>query len=130
MSFFLTLDFWLWTAAILLAIAYAMAGAMKLTRPIPVLAQMMKWPGDYPPAFVRAIGAVDLLGGLGLVLPVLTGVLVWLSPLAAICLVVLQGLAIGFHAMRREWQVLPVNSVLMMLALFVAWGRFGLFVTV
>ena len=100
---------------------------MKATRPIPVLAQMMKWPGDYPAPFVRFIGTVDVLGGLGLVLPLLTGVLVWLSPLAALCLVLLQLLAIGFHLKRGELQVLPMNVVLLLLAAFVAWGRFSLF---
>jgi hypothetical protein len=127
MSFLSSLDFWLWAAAAVLAALYVMAGVMKATRPIPMLAQMIKWPGDVPAPFVRLIGAVDLLGGLGLILPLLTGVLVWLSPLAALCLVLLQLLAIGFHLSRGETQVLPMNVVLLLLAAFVASGRFSLF---
>jgi len=68
-----------------------------------------------------------MLGGLGLVLPLLTGVLVWLAPLAALCLVLLQLLAIGFHIRRGETQILPMNVVLLLLAAFIAWGRFSLF---
>lgn len=127
MSFLTTLDFWLWAAAIVLALFYLLAGVMKLTRPIPALAQMWKWPGDYPAPFVRFVGAIDLLGGLGIVLPLATGILVWLSALAAICLVVLQVLAIGFHLMRGEGKVVPLNVVLLLLAIFVAWGRWSLF---
>ncbi|MEO6395376.1 MAG: DoxX family protein [Devosia sp.] len=118
-----SLNFWLWAAAALLCFAYVMAGFMKATRPIPALAEMMKWPGDYPPRFTRFIGMVDLLGGIGIVLPLATGILAWLSPVAAICLVVLQVLAIGFHLKRGETQVVPANIVLLLLAAFVAWGR-------
>jgi len=121
-----SLDFWLWAGAALLALVYLASGLMKATRPIPVLAQMMRWPGDYPAPFVRFIGIVDVLGGLGLVLPLASGILVWLSPVAALCLVLLQVLAIGFHLMRREAVILPVNVLLLVLALFVAWGRLPL----
>lgn len=127
MQFLTSLDFWLWVATALLGCAYLAAGIMKSTRPIPALAATIKWPGDYPPAFTRFIGAVDLLGGLGIVLPVLTGILAWLSPLAAIGLVVLQVLAVGFHLRRGEMQIVPANFVLLALAVFVAWGRWSLF---
>lgn len=126
MPFVTSLDFWLWAVAALLACLYLASGVMKATRPIPALAQMMRWPGDYPEPFVRFIGAVDILGGLGLILPLATGIVVWLSPVAAICLVLLQVLAFGFHLMRRETVVLPVNLLLLALALFVAWGRLPL----
>lgn len=127
MLFLMSLDFWLWAAAVLLCAAYLMAGFMKATRPIPVLAGMMKWPGDYPAGFTRFIGAIDILGGLGLVLPLATGILAWLTPVAAICLVILQVLAIGFHAMRGESQIIPANVVLLALAGFIVWGRISMF---
>jgi uncharacterized membrane protein YphA (DoxX/SURF4 family) len=126
MELLTSLNLWLWVAAGLLAFAYVMSGIMKSTRPIPALAEMMKWPADYPPGFTRFIGLVDILGGVGIVLPLATGVLAWLSPVAAICLVVLQVLAIGFHLRRGETQILPANIVLLVLAAFVAWGRAGL----
>ena len=58
-----------WVAQVLLALVFAFIGFSKLTTPIPELATMMKWPGEYPPYFVRLIGAIDLLGGIGLLLP-------------------------------------------------------------
>src|ERR1044071_6922909 len=97
-----TLNFWLWAAQVVLAILFGMAGVMKTFRPIPDLAKMMKWPGDVPPALTRFVGIVEILGPLGLVLPMLTGILPWLTPLAAIGLAIIQVLAIGFHAQRGE----------------------------
>jgi hypothetical protein len=123
-----TLNFWLWVAAGALCLAYSAAGIMKTTRPIPALAAAIRWPGDVPAPFVRTIGMLDLLGGLGVVLPIATGIATWLTPLAAACLCVLQLLAIGFHASRGETrQTLPINLVLLALSALVLWGRFPLF---
>lgn len=123
MQFLTSLDFWLWAIAGLLAALYVMIGVMKTTRPIPALAGMMKWPGDYP-RLVRFVGASELAGALGLVLPLATGILAFLTPVAAICLALVQVLAIGFHAVRGETkQTLGMNLVLLALAAFVAWGR-------
>ncbi|WP_423068778.1 DoxX family protein [Devosia sp. CN2-171] len=128
MDFLTSLDFWLWAAAIIAGLLYLMAGFMKLTRPIPDLAKMMKWPGDHTPGFVRSIGAVDAAAGLGLILPLATGILTFLTPLAALGSVVLQILALGFHQRRGDGtMVLPMNLVLLVLPAFVLWGRWGLF---
>lgn len=126
MDFLTSLDFWLWAAAAVLAVLYLMAGGMKATQPIDKLAAQMKWPADYP-RLTRFVGVSEVLGAIGLILPLATGILAWLTPLAAIALVVVQVLAIGFHLMRKEAQIVPFNIVLLALAAFVAWGRWGLF---
>ena len=126
MDILMSLNFWLWAAAGLLAVLYLMAGGMKATQPIDKLAGQMKWPADYP-RLTRFVGWSEVLGAAGLILPLLTGILAWLTPLAALCLVAVQVLAIGFHLVRREPQILPVNVVLVALAAFVAWGRLSLF---
>jgi uncharacterized membrane protein YphA (DoxX/SURF4 family) len=125
MDFLTSLNFWLWAAAGLLAVLYLMAGGMKASQPIEKLAGQMKWPADYP-RLTRFVGVSEVLGAIGLILPLATGILAWLTPLAALCLVVVQVLAIGFHLMRKEPQIVPFNIVLLALAAFVAWGRLGL----
>src|SRR5262245_22830625 len=80
----------LWTVQVLLAIAFGMAGVMKATQPIEVLAAQMVWPGDVPSALVRFIGVSELLGGIGLVLPAATRIQPRLTPLAAVGLVVVM----------------------------------------
>jgi hypothetical protein len=58
---------------------------------------------------------------------VLTGILVWLAPLAAAGLSLIQILAIGFHGRRGETaKTLPMNLILLGLSLFVLWARRGL----
>lgn len=124
---FATLEFWVWVASALLVLAYGMAGVMKAFRPIPDLAKMMVWPGDVSPGLVRFVGAVEIAGALGVILPVLTGILSWLTPLAAIGFSLVQVLAVGFHARRGETaKSLPVNLILLALSLFVLWARRGL----
>ena len=83
----------------------------------------MGWPGDLPPALVRFIGASELAGALGLVLPSATRIRPLLTPLAAMGLVIVMLLAALFHISRGEWLALPINAVLGGLAAFVAWGR-------
>jgi uncharacterized membrane protein YphA (DoxX/SURF4 family) len=126
MDLLTSLNFWLWVAAALLATAYLMTGLMKASQPIPALAKTMRWPADHP-RLTRFVGVAEVLGAIGLILPLATNILAWLSPVAAICLVAVQVLAIGFHVMRKEPQVLPINVVLLLLAAFVAWGRLSLF---
>lgn len=127
MDFLFSLDFWLWVAATVAALFYLLAAYWKVLMPIPQLAGMMKWPGDVAPGFVRGIGLVDLAAGLGMVLPLATGILTFLTPLAALGSVVLQVLAIGFHGRRGETkQTLGLNIVLLVLSAFVLWGRRGL----
>ena len=125
---FTTLEFWVWVATALLFVLYGIAGTMKTFFPIPRLATMLGWPGDLPVWVVRLVGIAEIAGPLGLVLPVLTGILPWLTPLAALGLAIIQVLAIGFHARRHESaKTLPLNLALLALSLFVLWGRWSLF---
>jgi DoxX-like family len=75
------------------------------------------------PIFVRTLGTLEVLGAIGLVLPWLTGIKPRLTVAAALCLIVLQVLAIGLHVSRGEFGALGLNAVLIALAAFVFWGR-------
>jgi hypothetical protein len=122
------LEIALWIAQIILAAMFAFAGFLKTTQPIAQLAKMMAWASDSPVALVRFIGVVELAGALGMILPILTGILPWLTPLAAIGFLIIQILAIGMHARRGETaKTVALNLVLLALSVFVAWGRWPLF---
>ncbi len=113
----------LWVAQVLLAIAYGLAGFAKTTTPIAELVTQMGWVQDWSPTMVRFIGAAELAGAAGLILPAVTRILPWLTPLAALGLCVIQIVAMPVHISRGEFGVLPINLVLLTLALFVIWGR-------
>lgn len=118
----------LWIAQGLLAVLYGMVGMMKAFMPAKVRANpQMTWAHDQPDAFIRFVGTSELLGAVGLILPLATGILPWLTPLAGVGLALIQVLAIfTVHLPKKEFQVLPVNVVLLVLSVFVAYGRFAL----
>jgi len=117
----------LWVVQGLLAVMYAGAGGMKLLQTQKYLAQM-KWQENRK-GLVIFIGIMEWAGVLGMILPMLTGILPWLTPVAAIGLALVQALAIAtFHLPTKDYKTLPMNLVLLALAVFVAVGRWGLFV--
>lgn len=115
--------FGLWFSQVLLALVYVPAGLMKLTSPVTQVATQIPWAADVPELFLRFIGLVDLSAGLGLILPAVTRIAPRLTVFAAYGSVALQVCAFIFHISRGEYVVLPMNLVLIALALFVAWGR-------
>jgi uncharacterized membrane protein YphA (DoxX/SURF4 family) len=115
----------LWVIQIVLAVLFGAAGLGKITQPREKLIARMEWAEDFTDGQVKAIGAVELLGAIGLVLPAATGILPWLTPLAAAGLAMTMVLAAVVHVRRKEMQLVPVNLVLAALAAFVAWQRFG-----
>ena len=116
----------LWIIASVLAVAFVAAGAMKLAQPREKLVTSgMAWAGDFSPGAVKGIGALEVLGGLGLVLPAAVNVAPILVAWAALGLVVVMLGAAVTHLRRKEAQMIPVNLVLLVLAAVVAWGRFG-----
>jgi uncharacterized membrane protein YphA (DoxX/SURF4 family) len=116
----------LWVVQVLLALVYLAAGGMKVTRPRAdlVASGRFDWMKDTSEAGVKAVGTIEVLGALGLILPELTGIAPILTPIAAVGLVIVQIGAIRVHLTRDERQPLPANVVLLLLAAFVAVGRF------
>ena len=115
----------IWVLQILLALAFVAAGLTKLTQPRQQLATTMGWVEDFSDPGVRAIGALELLGALGLLVPAVTGVATVLVPIAAVGLAVLMVGAAATHRRRGELPMIGINTVLLLLALVVAWARFG-----
>ena len=116
----------LWIIAGLLAVAFAGAGLMKLAQPKAKLAASgMAWTEDFSDSQVKGIGAVEVLGALGLILPAALGIAEILTPLAAAGLALTMAGAAITHLRRGEGKQVPVNILLGGLALFVAVMRFG-----
>ena len=114
----------LWVIQGLLALAFLLAGIPKAVQPIPQLAKRLPWTGTFPGPLVRFIGVAEILGALGLILPGITHVAPFLTPLAAAGLVIVMLLASGFHIQRGELRNIGMNGVLLVLALVIAVGRF------
>lgn len=117
-----TIHILLWIAQVIVAIMLFFGAFAKLFQPIEEAAKMLPWASENP-ALLRFTGVVDLLGSLGLLLPSLLKIKPKLTVYAAIGTIALMVLAIAFHVSRGEAAATPFNVVLLLLAVFIAWGR-------
>ena len=115
-----------WILQVVVALAFGMAGIMKLTQPKAKLQERMDWVDDFSQNQVRLIGLVELLGAIGVILPVLLNVLPILAPLAAAGLTLTMLGAALVHLRRQEYPMIGINVVLGLLAALVFIGRMDL----
>ena len=124
----------LWLLQIVLALAFLALGLLMLTRSRERLLRVAGWVEDFPEPVVRAIGALELLGAVGLVLPMLLGaagvvlpgvlgVAGVLVPVAALGLAVILVGAITTHLLRGEQDEVGLPVALLVAAALVAAGR-------
>ena len=108
---------------ILAAIAFIMAGMMKIFTPYEDLVIMvnMGWAEDFSGIQITIIGILETLGGLGLILPMVFKKYTFLIPLAALGLVLVMVGAIITHIGREESVI--VNLVLLLLTFSVAYFK-------
>jgi uncharacterized membrane protein YphA (DoxX/SURF4 family) len=121
----------LWVLQGLLAVMFLLAGFMKATQSKAEIkktgGERMAWVDSVSDSNLKLIGILEVLIGFGLVLPQLTGILPWLTPLAAVGLVCTMIGALLLHLQRKDGaQSLVTNIVLFLLAAFVAYGRYVL----
>ncbi|MFC3494024.1 DoxX family protein [Glycomyces rhizosphaerae] len=116
----------LWITASLLALVLLLAGTLTLFSAKEKLqSNGMAWVEDLPTGAVKTIGAAEVLGAVGLVLPAVLDTATVLVPVAATGAAALMVGAAVSHARRGEFSAITVNAVLFALAAFTAWGRFG-----
>jgi uncharacterized membrane protein YphA (DoxX/SURF4 family) len=118
----------LWTLQILWGVFFSFTGFGKILAYDPAVWNHMlhnvAWFSAVPQALFVFIGVCEFLGGIGLILPAMTGVKPKLTPFAAIGLTLVMVLAAIFHIVRSESHFfLPVNLVLGGVAAFIAYGR-------
>jgi hypothetical protein len=116
----------LWIVQGLLALVFGASGVVKASRDRKRLFDDgIAWVEDFPAWAVRAIGVLEVLAAVGLVVPAVTGIAPLLTPLAAAGVVLLMAGAAVVHVRRGEFAFVGVIAVLLGAAAFVAWGRFG-----
>lgn len=117
------MNYTVWTVQWVLALLFLFAGSMKLLLPIAEMTKQMPFPG----MLLRFIGAMEVLGAAGLILPGLLGIRRELTPLAAAGLVIIMvgATTLMLTSMGAGAAVMPF--VVGLLAGFVAWKRYGNF---
>jgi hypothetical protein len=111
-----------WFLQISLVVVFALSGLPKLLLPHDRLAGLFVWVSDFRLTTVRMIGALEVLGAVGLVAPAATGILPWLTPLAALGLAGLMVGALASTLRHRLYRDAAVNVALMSVAAVVAYA--------
>ena len=112
----------LWALQVVLGVFFVGTGVIHFVVP-DGLPSMMAWMYDLDPTLHYVSGTAEILGALGLILPGLTRIQAWLTPLAAVGLIAVMVLAAVFHLGRDEIPNVGLNVVLAGLLAVVAYGR-------
>jgi hypothetical protein len=94
----------IWTLQIVAALAFGASGGMKIvTAPADLRANpAMGWATDFSDGAIRAIGAAEVAGAVGLIVPAATGIAPMLTPAAGVGLALLMAGAANTHLQRNE----------------------------
>jgi hypothetical protein len=113
----------LWTLQITVAVILLVSGYTKLFLPHEQVAEAAEWTGAYTEVFVRYIGMIDILGGLGLILPGLLAIYPRITGYTAIGIAVLMIAAMVLHIDRYEFGAIWVNIFILIASVIIAYGR-------
>lgn len=113
----------LWIAKIILALLMASAAIIKFM-PVSKMAPKMPWIGQVPTVRVRLLGVLDIMALLGLIIPMFAVIAFNLTFWTAVGIATLMISAILFHISRGEQKDIGFNLVVLLLAVFVAWGSY------
>jgi hypothetical protein len=114
----------LWMMQTFLFLAFGAVGIMHLTMPIDKLAALMSWPGAVPEFLVRGIGAAEVAGAMGVLLPALFRMKAWITSYAAMGLATVMICAVGYHLMMFQAMAMIIPSMILgVIAGYVGWGR-------
>ena len=112
----------LWIAQLLLAGSFIWASYVKLFMPADDLAAMWPWTAEHM-LLVKITGAIDLIAGIGLILPAWLRIRPDLTIYAAYGVILLMIAASIFHIARGEASLIGINIFFAALAAFIAWGN-------
>jgi putative oxidoreductase len=110
----------LWILQVLLAAQFLWHGWIMLAPPAE-LVEIIN--ATFTPWVRIFIGVTESLGALGLILPGVTRIMPWLTPLAALGLMIVAGSASVYHLYRGEIGSAITTAVLFVLCTFVAYMR-------
>jgi hypothetical protein len=116
----------LWIATGLLAVVALAGGISKTFVPKAKLdAHPASWTAGASVGFVKTLGVLELLAAVGLILPAVVDIVPVMVPVTAACWVLLMIGAMITHGRLGQYKLVMLTAGYLMLAAFVAWGRFG-----
>lgn len=119
------MNVFLWALQVALAVLCVSGGAYQIFM-LDELRKGVAAMRALPKALWQLLGAVSCLAGVALVVPGAISVLPFLTPIAAAVVAAQSLLISGFYLRFRDKAPLPYSLVMVMLAVFVCYGRFSL----
>ncbi len=113
----------LWIIQTLLAAFFLTVGSLKLVLPREKLAKVFEWIDDFSENKIKAIGAFEFIGALGLFLPGVYSTGLIFIPLAAAGLAIIMVLAALTHYNRDEKKEIIINIIVFFFLTIVIIGR-------
>lgn len=111
-----------WVFSIVLAIVFLITGIIKAYR-YDIAVDRFPWVTELPEVIVRILGQLEILGAMGLILPLVIGNYPLLAPIAASSLAILMLMAVAFHMRRHDSDNALTNLMLAIMCLAVAYIR-------
>lgn len=113
----------LWSIQALLAAVFLLAAVVKIrTSKERFIRAKVLTPGNSVLP-IRAIGALEILGVFGIVLPLLINTMPVLTPVTALCFCMLMVGAAVVHLKRKEYIMLPLLTLVFLLSATVLFYR-------
>ncbi len=114
----------IWVFQGILSMIFLLAGIMKISNPKDKLKEKVgDWVDGFSISKIKLIGIIEIFAAIGLILPMALNILPVLTPLAAIGIILDMSVAAMTHLKRKENRSVLVNLVLLLLAVFIIYGR-------
>jgi len=114
----------LWIGQIILAAVFLYSGICKSSlSEQQLIARGQTGVVGRPAGLIRFIGISEIAGAVGIILPWWTDILPFLTPLVAACFALIMALAAPIHYRLKEGRNVAFNLLMLLIALFVVWGR-------
>ncbi len=113
----------LWIVQALLGLIFVITGSFKFfqTRE-KVIASGGTWAEDFAPGIIKLIAGAELISGLLIIIPRLLGSGCYFTLIAAACIALIMTGSIYTHLRRKEFLHAVINSVFLLMALFVIYA--------
>lgn len=116
----------LWIAQIILAAAFLYSGICKsVFSKAELISKGQTGVVDMPVLGIKLIAFAEIAGAIGIIIPWWSGILPLLTPVTAVCFGILMIFAARIHYKLGEPRNVATNIFLLLLSVFVAWGRFN-----
>ncbi len=108
---------------ILVSSIFILAGTFKLINSKKDLSKIVSWSEDYNRSTILFIGTLELIGGLGVILPLAINIHLWLVPMACMGLAMVMSGAIVVHIRREEFTHILLNLFILFMSAGVSFYR-------